>query len=258
MICGHAMLSWSPGNSAVTVAIIWVAVAAVWAIAITPWLSRGPDGSASIGLIWRLTRGVLHRRQSLQFEGLEILERAVARGGVIIVANHTGGVDPLLIQAATPQLIRWMMAKDMMASGTDDIWRWLRIIPVHRDRPDPASIRTALTTIRRGGVLGIFPEGRITRPPGTLRPFQEGVGLLAARTGATIVPCWISGTPDAGSMLRSILGRSRSRVVFLPPVTYPRTQPANDVALDIRSRIAAASGWPLNEDPMPLVISGLP
>jgi len=232
----------------------WVVLAGLWWACVVPWLRRGPDGDAMVGLLWRISRWWLRIRQRVDVHGAVHLEEAMRAGPVLIVANHTGGVDPLLVQLVTPTLIRWMMARDMMGPGTDDVWQLLRVIPVERSEADTTSLRTAIRVLRRGGAVGVFPEGRITRPPRTLRPFQEGVGLLAARTSARVVPCWISGTPDVDGMVASIVGRSRSRVEFLEPVQYDRSDDPAAVAQDLRRRLAAASGWPIVDEAMPLVL----
>lgn len=228
----------------------------LWWIIVVPVLRRGPSETAALGLLWRLSKLMLRLRQHPQFEGLEHFESVMQAGGpVLILANHTGAVDPLLIHAAGPRLIRWMMARDMMAPGSEDLWKLIRVIGVDRTGPDATALRIAMRTLRDGGVVGLFPEGRITRPAGTLRPFQEGVGVLAARCGATVLPCWISGTPDVDSVGGSVFGRSPSRVVFLEPVRYERSTPAAQVAADLRDRIAAASGWPKIDEMMPLIVS---
>ena len=240
----------------VTAAVVYVIAMSLWWVLVVPALRRGPSETATLGILWRLSKLVLRLRQHPEFEGLEHFESLMqADGPVLIIANHTGGVDPLLIQYAGPRLIRWMMAQDMMASGAEDLWKLTRVIGVDRTGPDATALRIAMRTLRGGGVVGVFPEGRITRPAGTLRPFQEGIGMLAARCGATVLPCWISGTPDVESMSRSVFGRSRSRVVFLEPVRYERDTPAAEVATDLRDRIAAASGWPKIDEMMPLIVS---
>ena len=233
----------------------YAALAIAWWVFAVPALKRGPGGTAALGLLWRSSKVLLRWRQDLRFEGIEHYEQAMASGAVLVVANHTGAVDPVLVQAAGPRLIRWMMARDMMGRGWEDLWGLLHIIPVDRSGTDAASLLAAMRMLKRGGVVGVFPEGRITRPPGTIRPFQEGVGILAARSGATVLPCWISGTPDADGMVDSVFGRSKSRVVFLEPVRYQRSMSAADVTIDLRSRLIAASRWPACDEEMPLTVS---
>ena len=238
----------------VAVAAYLVLMILWWTLAV-PALRRGPSGTAPLGLLWRISRLVLRWRQHPTFEGLEHYEAALDSGAVLVVANHTGGVDPVLVQAAGPRLIRWMMARDMMGRGLEDLWALTRVIPVDRTGTDAASLLAAMRTLKRGGVVGVFPEGRITRPSGTIRPFQEGVGVLASRCRAAVLPCWISGTPDVDGMAGSVFGRSDARVVFLEPVRYDRSMSATDVANDLRSRLIAESGWPACDEVMPLIVS---
>ena len=58
------------------------------------------------------------------------------------------------------------------------------------------SFRHIAEVIRRGGLLGIFPEGGITRD-GAMKPFRTGAAVLALQIGVPIVPIHIGGTFDA-------------------------------------------------------------
>ena len=253
----HVMLIGSTFSAAlpwIVVMAAWLVFIAVWWLIFVPWLRCKGTCSAGLGTAWKLSTAWVGWRQSLVVQGQQHIATSMASGGVIVVANHTGGVDPLLMQAAMPRPVRWMMARDMMGSGFDDVWSMLGVIPVERSGSDPRSVRAAMRVLKDGEVLGVFPEGRITRPPETIRPFLEGVGLLALRSSACVLPCWISGTPDVAGMAGSILGRSRSRIVFLEPVTYDRSWTTSDVTADLRRRIAQASGWPIDDEPMPLIL----
>lgn len=69
-------------------------------------------------------------------------------------------------------------------------------IPLNRGAVDAAALKRALGVLKEGALLIVFPEGGIS-PDGRLQPFHRGGALLAARTGAPIVPVAISGTRDA-------------------------------------------------------------
>jgi 1-acyl-sn-glycerol-3-phosphate acyltransferase len=59
--------------------------------------------------------------------------------------------------------------------------------PVDRGSADVEAFRTAMRILEGGNILAVFPEG--TRSPdGRLQPAKDGVAVLAARSGATIVP----------------------------------------------------------------------
>jgi len=64
-----------------------------------------------------------------------------------------------------------------------------------RARPDLGEARRGTEILRSGGLLGIFPEGRLTRT-GHVGGGKQGAALLAAASGARIVPVTISGAYD--------------------------------------------------------------
>jgi 1-acyl-sn-glycerol-3-phosphate acyltransferase len=171
--------------------------------------------------------------------------------GLIVVSNHTGAVDPLLIQSACRFHIRWMMASAMMGRTLDWVWRMLRIIPIERDGRDSGPTREAIRHVKAGGVLGIFPEGRIVVPPGEVRPFHAGVGLIIARTKAPVLLVWVSGTPNTNKMAASLLGSSRAKVRFMEHVEFPPKANAETITRALREAMAEVSGWPINDDPLP-------
>jgi len=88
--------------------------------------------------------------------------RLPRKGPAILVCNHTGAVDPLLIQSVSPRLIRWMMAKEYFDRK---LLRWVfdavGVILVERSGRDMAATRHAMRALEAGHVLGVFPEGRI-------------------------------------------------------------------------------------------------
>lgn len=131
--------------------------------------------------------------------------RIPRRGPVILVSNHISGVDPILIQAVVPRPIIWMVAREYYElRGLRGLFQLIRAIPVARNGRDAAAMRSALRALRDGHVLGIFPEGRIATGS-ELIPFQQGVGTLAVRSQALIIPVYQSGSSFRASMIRSIL-----------------------------------------------------
>ncbi|MEO1130007.1 MAG: lysophospholipid acyltransferase family protein [Planctomycetota bacterium] len=166
---------------------------------------------------------------------------------LIVVCNHTAGVDPVLVQAALPFEIRWIMAEDMRARQLEWFWRFGRVIFVDRDKREARSLRDALRHLTEGGVLGVFPEGNLERPPRHLLPFQSGIGFLVRRSGATVLPAIVDGTPQCDPAWASLARPSRSTVRFLPPVSYPDKTSPDDIVADLRQRFANATGWPMTD-----------
>jgi len=208
------------------------------------WLERTPRGEPDSGIIFRafqLYAVLVHR--------LKVIDRtrippAVGSGGLIVVANHTGGVDPVLVQAALPFEVRWMMASDMQLGGLDWLWELGRVIAVDRSGRDTRSAREAMRHLSEGGVLGIFPEGGIARPARTIRPFMPGVGLIVKRTGAKVLPVIIEGTPDVELAWSSLVRSSRATVRILPLLDYAKSElSADEIARDLQARYAEWTGW---------------
>jgi 1-acyl-sn-glycerol-3-phosphate acyltransferase len=80
-----------------------------------------------------------------------------------------------------------------------------------------------------------------------LRKFQSGVGFLVARSKATVIPVWISGTPRVDVAMQSLWKRGRARIEFGEPMRFDDVQDSKAIAPAIRDRIAAMSGWPSSE-----------
>lgn len=128
-------------------------------------------------------------------EGLEHLPR---EGAAIIVANHCSLLDPPILGWATGHQIGRVV--HFMAKVEMRRWPligWLAdhagVFFVRRGEGDRGAQRTALDHLAAGRLIGVFPEG--TRSPdGQLAEGRPGVALVAARTGAPIIPVGISGS----------------------------------------------------------------
>jgi 1-acyl-sn-glycerol-3-phosphate acyltransferase len=184
------------------------------------------------------------------YSGLEHVPATNKPGGLIVVSNHTGPIDPLLIQAACRFEIRWMMAADMMIPKLEWLWRRHRMIPVARDGRDSGPVREAIRHVQQGGTIGVYPEGAIVQPRDEVRPFHDGVGLIIKRTRAPVLLVWITGTPESPRMEVALKTRSRSHVVFIDRLEFAQdTEPATITRI-LRERIVEASGWPVNDEPL--------
>lgn len=213
---------------------------------------RGSDLGACLAV--RITQVYSRLMHSLRVEGGGNIPVRPASGfadrPLVIVANHTSGVDPALIQAAVAFEVRWVMAEDMRAPRYEWFWRFMRIIFIDREAGDASGLREALRHLKSGGTLGLFPEGAIERPPRALLPFKEGIGVLIARSRALVLPVVVEGTPVAGTAWGALKRPSRSRVCFLPLIDFAGMKtPPGEVAGELRRVFASASGWPLNEKP---------
>lgn len=146
-----------------------------------------------------------------------------AQGPVIVAANHHSSLDPFLLSATSPnRYVGFMIAREFaMIPGFRRLVDLIECVPVNRSGVDTASIKAALRHLEQGRVLGIFPQGRIQRRDEPVQ-LRDGVGLLALRSGATVIPAYISGTVASESVVWPFLRRHRAVVRYGPPVDLSR------------------------------------
>jgi 1-acyl-sn-glycerol-3-phosphate acyltransferase len=207
-----------------------------------------PRGDFETGVAHFFGRRYIEIVHAVRIRGRQHVPNERHPGPLIIIANHTAGVDPVLVQAHLPFFVRWMMAADMRAPVLEWFWAWWRIIFVDRETGDGQSVREAMKELKSGGVIGIFPEGALERPPRQILPFQEGVGLLIRRSRARVLPVVIDGAPQYDPAWASLWHTSQSIVRFYPVIDYAETGlGAKEIAEDLRARFIAWTGWPAND-----------
>jgi 1-acyl-sn-glycerol-3-phosphate acyltransferase len=124
-------------------------------------------------------------------------EKTPSKGGLLIVSNHLGLLDPLAIGTRLPRRL-YVLAKVEVFSWPVIGWlaRRADVIPIRRGQSDREAIRRVLEHLEAGHAVLLFPEGTYPKshqPRGMLKA-QTGAALLAQRSGATILPVGISGS----------------------------------------------------------------
>ncbi len=161
-------------------------------------------------------------------------------GGLIVASNHRSFLDPFAIGGALP----WRRPMNYVAKVELFERRWqgwllsrLGAFPICRGESDEESVETARQVVERGGAVCIFPEGtRIRR--GTLASPKRGVGHLALRTGAPVLPVAVFGTEHVRRGWR--IRPRRVKVRLGRAVTFPRVErPSPPLAENVTARI-----WP--------------
>ena len=196
--------------------------------------SRGPFDNRSmnglLSVVWMYAR---------LWHGLRVrgVANVPAAGPVIIAANHTTGLDPVLLQAGCPRLIRWVMLTSWRFRLLEPIWRRVQPICLDRGTRDVAGIRAIVRVLEQGEAVGLFPEGGLQREARALNPFHPGIAMIARRSDAPIVPAWIEGTPRRRNMLWHFLQPSRSRVTFGQPYRPPASWSRQQILDDLRQRM---------------------
>jgi len=202
---------------------------------------------------WMRVVGVPYIRffQRLSVENDGLIPASIGPHGLIVVSTHGSGLDPIAIQAQMRHPIRWMMSAEMMHAALAWWWRKLRVIPVSFDARDAAALKTAIAHVQSGGVLGIFPEGAIERPPRHLRPFSGGLRLILGRTQAPVLVASIDPGRPSETAYGALFRPTRARLRFIALVEPGPEGHGHDAAERIFDLIARDTGWPVSAVELP-------
>ncbi len=161
--------------------------------------------------IFRPVLATLYRKEVM---GLENLPR---EGGCVVISNHVSYIDGILILWMLPRNVRFMVdggnfgnrSLEWIAGAFDTILM----------RANPKSIGRALQAARQGlsdgDVIGLFPEGAISRN-GQLQAFKPGLKNILKGNEAPVVPMWLEG------MWGSIFSFSGRKFFFKRPQRFRR------------------------------------
>jgi 1-acyl-sn-glycerol-3-phosphate acyltransferase len=139
--------------------------------------------------------------------------------GAVIVCNHQSGIDPLLIQLCGYRVVHWLVAREYFYMfGISFLFRELKSIPVNRGGIDTAATKMAIRYAQEGGLVGLFPEGRVNTTDALLLPGRSGAALIALRARVPVVPCYVQGAPYDGTALGSFFMRANARVKIGKPI----------------------------------------
>ena len=181
---------------------------------------------------WFLTR-TLYR---IRVEGRDNIPE---RGGALFACNHMSMVDAMLLIASTDRFIRFLMFQDSYDHPlVKPFARILRVIPISsqsRPRDLIHSLREATQSIQDGEVVGIFPEGQMTRI-GQMLPFRRGMERIMKGVDAPIIPVHLDGV--WGSIFSFERGRFfwklPHRIPYPVTVTFGKPMPSTTTALEVR------------------------
>jgi 1-acyl-sn-glycerol-3-phosphate acyltransferase len=125
------------------------------------------------------------------------IEHIPARGPAVIAANHVGYLDFVFLGMGAHRrgrLVRFMAMKEAFGHWLGGpMLRGMRHIPVDREGDAKASLEPAIRAIRSGEIVGIHPEGGMSRSF-VPAPGKTGAARLAIEGGAPLVPAAVWGS----------------------------------------------------------------
>lgn len=167
-------------------------------------------------------------------------ERIPVSGAAVLVCNHVSFVDAVLLMAASPRPIRFLMDHQIFRIPVLGwLFRLAKAIPVAPQKTEPATYEAAFSTARAvlqdGELVCIFPEGAITRD-GTLQPFKGGVmKLVDGMPELPVIPMAL------GNLWGSFFSRVEGGKAMVKPLRRGVWSP---VSLTVGPAMAAATVTP--------------
>ncbi len=172
------------------------------------------------------------------------------QGAAILACNHVSFVDAVLLMAASPRPIVFLMDhRIFQVPLLGWLFRLAKAIPIAPRAEDPvayeAAFAKAAQVLRDGDLLGIFPEGGITKD-GTLQEFKGGIMKILESAPVPVVPMalthlwgsYFSRVEKGGAMVRPFRRGMFNRV----GLNVGPAMPAAEVTLEaLRARVAGLS-----------------
>ena len=191
--------------------------------------------TAAFALLWVGLGSILRVVFRLRIGGAPRRE-----GAYILAPNHVSFLDPLLLGAASHRRITYMMAANVWRSPKMGwFYRFNHTIPVEMARPNRDALRQARRELKAGRVLGVFPEGSISRDGKPLLG-SPGAISLALQERVPIVPVGIVGTRDVlpyGASFPRVAGVTVRFGQPIPPEEFEALSSDRKRRLDLAVRL---------------------
>ncbi len=146
-----------------------------------------------------------------------------SKGALILAGNHLNVGDPSVLTGVTPRRIAWLTKQELFDIPVFGIlYHLFGCIPVRRFHADLRALRRSQEALRRGLVLGMFPEGTRSSESGLGRG-EPGAALIAMRTNTPILPVAIWGT-EGIKLPRDFFRRTEVHIRYGEPFYLPKPE----------------------------------
>jgi len=159
------------------------------------------------------------------------------QGGFIIASNHRSNLDPFLVGMAFHRRISYLAKEELFRTKLSDFFfRRVGAFPVRRGTSDLRAFKEVLRRLKAGSPVLLFPEGTRTLRAAE-RKVQAGVGLMALKSGAPVVPVYIQGSDQALPPGAKWPRRKRIMVRFGRPLRVNPSSSSDQAAREIMRAI---------------------
>ncbi|WP_426109933.1 MFS transporter [Massilia sp. PWRC2] len=178
-------------------------------------------------------------------------ERIPDEGAAVLVCNHVSYVDALVIVAASPRPIRFVMDHNIFKIPLAGwIFRTAKAIPIAPAKEDPWLMEKAYVDIAQalheGDLVCIFPEGKLTRD-GEINEFRGGIAKIVGRSKVPVIPMALRGlwgsvfTRDPNKLFERVFTRgARSRLALAVGAPVPPAEATPELLQERVSHLRGA------------------
>ncbi len=172
-----------------------------------------------------------------------VLNPPTLDGGYVVVANHSSFLDPIVLGAANPQQVAFLINS---ASNRSPLMAWFyrlfRTIPVELRGGNRETLRQCAAALDAGEVVGVFPEGGISRD-GELMLGNPGAVALVLRKNVAVVPVGLIGVREVLPYGASLPRPRRIEVRYGDPIPAAEL----NIGANRKERLAAATARIMHE-----------
>lgn len=171
------------------------------------------------------------------------------RGSAIIAPNHTSYLDPPIASISWPEEVHFLARESLFKPFLfGPFIRALNAHPVSGDVTDISIFKTIISVLKEGKQLILFPEGE--RTEGELGEIKPGIGMLAMRSKAAIIPTYIHGAYEIWGRERKLPKLfGRTVCIFGTPIHWEtfanleKKEAQEKIATKVAESILALKKW---------------
>lgn len=129
------------------------------------------------------------------------------QGGVLLCTNHIDNLDPPVVGITSPRPVHFMAKEELFeAPILKTVLPKVNAFPIKRGMSDRQALRKALSILKSGKVVGLFPEGTRSKD-GVLQKGLAGAGFFALRGEGVVMPCAIIAPYKPLKRLKVVYGK---------------------------------------------------